>query len=140
MCSNGRSTRDITDIESLLLDKKDDINLVNDNIETYKDFTNELYEYYKLNHGKIKESAFRKKFTKKMAHINKGVKGFSREKNKKGNYKKVGLTVKKTYLIYVYQKMIVDTIVDGIAPLAIALEVFTKLMGLLVTRNLLVYV
>ena len=43
-------------------------------------------------------------------------------------------------VVHVYQKMIVDTIVDGIAPLAIALEVFTKLMGLLVTRNLLVYV
>ena len=43
-------------------------------------------------------------------------------------------------VVRVYQKMIVDTIVDGIAPLAIALEVFTKLMGLLVTRNLLVYV
>ena len=43
-------------------------------------------------------------------------------------------------VVHVYQKMIVDTIVDGIAPLAIALEMFTKLMGLLVTRNLLVYV
>ena len=43
-------------------------------------------------------------------------------------------------VVHVYQKMIVDTIVDGIAPLAIALEVFTKLMGLLATRNLLAYV
>ena len=43
-------------------------------------------------------------------------------------------------VVHVYQKMIVDTIVDGIAPQAIALEMFTKLMGLLVTRNLLVYV
>jgi ELP3 family radical SAM enzyme/protein acetyltransferase len=108
MCSNGRSTEDITDIESLLLDKKDDINIVNDNIEIYKDFTTELYEYYKLNYAKTKESVFRKKFTKKLNHINKGVKGISREKNKKGNYKKIGMTVKKTYLVYVYQKMIAN--------------------------------
>ena len=106
MCSNGRSTGNIMDIESLLTDKKDDINLVNDNIEKYKNFVYELFEYYQEKHETMKKSIFRKKFNQKMAHINKGVKGVSREKNKQGKYKQIGLNVKKTYLVYVYQKMI----------------------------------
>ena len=105
MCSNGRINEEIADIESLLLDKKEDINLIHDNIELYKDFVKRLYEYYVLNHNDMGESVFRKKFTQKLSHINKGVKGISRHKNKKGQYKKVGLVVKKTYLVYAYQRM-----------------------------------
>ena len=112
MCSNGRSTGNITDIESLFLDKRDDINLVNDNIEKYKNFVYELFQYYQEKHETMKKSIFRKKFNQKMAHINKGVKGVSREKNRKGKYKQVGLQVKKTYLVYVYQKMIASNEIE----------------------------
>jgi ELP3 family radical SAM enzyme/protein acetyltransferase len=108
MCSNGRSTGDISDIEALMLDKKEDINMVNDNIEIYKSFIRKLFEYYEQKHDTIAESQFRKNFNKKMSHINRGIKGISRDKNKKGHYKKLGLTVKKTYLVYVYQKMIAE--------------------------------
>ena len=83
------SIENIDDIESLLLDKKEDINLVNDNIEKYKNFTNELYEYYKSNQGKMKETVFRKKFTKKMAHINKGIKEFREKKTKRAITRKL---------------------------------------------------
>ena len=112
MCSNGRSTNIITDIESLRLDKKEDINLVNDNIDKYKIFIRELYDYYKSKYNTMKESQFRKKFNQKMAHINKGIKGVSRQQNRKGSFKQVGLTVKKTYLVYVYQKMIAMNEID----------------------------
>jgi ELP3 family radical SAM enzyme/protein acetyltransferase len=110
MCSNGRNTDKIGDIESILIDKNEDIQFVNDNIEIYKSFIRQLYQFYKdhydNNHNTIKESEFRKRFTRKMAHINKGIKGISREKNRKGKFKKKGLTVKKVYLVFVYQKMI----------------------------------
>ena len=110
MCSNGRNTDKIGDIESILIDKNEDIQFVNDNIEIYKSFIRQLYQFYKdhydNNHNTIKESEFRKRLTRKMAHINKGIKGISREKNRKGKFKKKGLTVKKVYLVFVYQKMI----------------------------------
>ena len=106
MCSINRKTGTIEDIESLLLDKKENIQLVNDNIDIYKGFIHALYSFYNNNREDMKESEFRKKFEKKLAHINKGIKGYTQEKNKKGKFKKTGLVVKKTYLVYVYQKMI----------------------------------
>lgn len=111
MCSNGRSTKEF-EIESLLLNETDDINMVNDNIEIYNGFVKQLFNFYKKTRDTMTKSLFRKKFNKKMAHINRGIKGVSREKNKKGKFKKIGLTVKKTYLIYVYQKMIAENKIE----------------------------
>ena len=110
MCSKNTGT--IQDLENLLVTQNEDLNLVNDNIDIYKRFIRELYTFYLENHPKfpgnteISDKEFRSKFEKKMVRINKGVKGYTREISKKGKRKMIGLRVKKTYLVYVYNKMV----------------------------------
>ena len=55
MCSNGRSTGNITDIESLFSDKRVDINLENVNIEKYKKFEYELFQFNQEKHETMKK-------------------------------------------------------------------------------------
>ena len=90
-CQNKK----IQDIEMIIEERDSKFLQIHKNIDHYKDCVQELYTYFKINKNHIN---FKILFQKKLSSISKRMKG---------------LKVSKVYLVYVYQKMIKEQLIEN---------------------------
>jgi len=90
-CQNKK----IQDIEMIIEERDSKFLQIHKNIDRYKDCVQELYTYFKINKNHIN---FKILFQKKLSSLSKRMKG---------------LKVSKVYLVYVYQKMIKEQLIEN---------------------------